>query len=87
LVDWKRIRIANPHRYRKGKYATVMSILIDKNTKAIFPGFTGKNGTFHSENLLALDWGHSLPILPVVFGVIKLRHFDRLQHSDWLAGF
>ncbi len=26
-----------------------MSILIDKNTKVICQGFTGKNGTFHSE--------------------------------------
>ena len=26
-----------------------MSILIDKNTKVICQGFTGKHGTFHSE--------------------------------------
>src|SRR6185503_14023010 len=26
-----------------------MSILIDKNTRVICQGFTGKNGTFHSE--------------------------------------
>jgi succinyl-CoA synthetase alpha subunit len=30
-----------------------MSILIDKNTKVICQGFTGKNGTFHSEAALA----------------------------------
>ena len=30
-----------------------MSILIDKNTKIITQGFTGKNGTFHSEQALA----------------------------------
>src|ERR1700709_2665132 len=30
-----------------------MSILIDKNTKVICQGFTGKNGTFHSETALA----------------------------------
>jgi succinyl-CoA synthetase alpha subunit len=30
-----------------------MSILIDSNTKIITQGFTGKNGTFHSEQALA----------------------------------
>lgn len=30
-----------------------MSILVDKNTKVICQGFTGKHGTFHSEEALA----------------------------------
>ena len=30
-----------------------MSILIDQNTRVICQGFTGKNGTFHSEQAIA----------------------------------
>src|SRR5437879_11617151 len=32
---------------------SIMSVLIDKNTKVICQGFTGKNGTFHSEAAIA----------------------------------
>src|SRR5579862_1800590 len=35
------------------KAVSAMSILIGKNTKVICQGFTGKNGTFHSEAAIA----------------------------------
>ena len=37
----------------KAVRASLMSVLIDKNTKVICQGFTGKNGTFHSEAAIA----------------------------------
>src|SRR5437879_8414986 len=38
---------------RFAKAIPTMSILIDKNTKVICQGLTGKNGTFHSEQAIA----------------------------------
>ena len=38
---------------QRERLVTIMSILIDKNTKVICQGLTGKNGTFHSEQAIA----------------------------------
>src|SRR4030081_1657920 len=43
----------DPPTDRFAKAIPTMSILIDKNTKVICQGFTGKNGTFHSEAAIA----------------------------------
>src|ERR1700750_64573 len=44
---------ANLHPSAFAKVFESMSILIGKNTKVICQGFTGKNGTFHSEAAIA----------------------------------
>src|SRR5580692_7266950 len=46
------MRRARPCRWQR-KVEYPMSILIDKNTRVICQGFTGKQGTFHSEQCLA----------------------------------
>jgi succinyl-CoA synthetase alpha subunit len=43
----------NLHPSAFAKVFEIMSILIDNNTKVICQGFTGKNGTFHSEAAIA----------------------------------
>jgi succinyl-CoA synthetase alpha subunit len=47
------VAFASPRRRSISKQAAHVSILIDKSTKVICQGFTGKNGTFHSEQAIA----------------------------------
>ncbi len=51
-----------------------MSILVDKNTRVICQGFTGANGTFHSEQAIA--YGTQL-VGGVTPGKGGMKHLDR----------
>lgn len=51
-----------------------MSILVDKNTKVICQGFTGKQGTFHSEQSIAYGTQFVGGVSPGKGGT---RHLDR----------
>ena len=67
-----------------------MSILVDKNTRVICQGFTGKHGTFHSQQALAYGTklvggvspgkgGQShleLPVFDTVFDAVKATQAD-----------
>ena len=65
-----------------------MSILIDKNTKVICQGFTGKHGTFHSEQ--AIKYGTQLVggVTPKKGGQkhLNLRVFDSVKDAIYKTG-
>jgi len=67
-----------------------MAVLVDKNTKVICQGFTGSQGTFHSEQAIAYGTkmvggvtpgkgGQSHLNLPVFNTVRRSARQDRLQ--------
>ena len=49
----RRSRRCRAEDRQSGQGSRLMSVLITKNTKVICQGFTGKNGTFHSEQAIA----------------------------------
>jgi succinyl-CoA synthetase alpha subunit len=60
-----------------------MSILIDKNTKVICQGFTGKQGTFHSEQCIAYGTRMVGGVTPGRGGSyhLELPVFDTCHHA------
>src|ERR671933_312510 len=65
-----------------------MSILIDKNTKVICQGFTGKNGTFHSEQAIAYGTRMVGGVSPGKGGSrhLNLPVFDTVQEARRATG-
>lgn len=51
-----------------------MSILVDKNTRLVVQGFTGKEGTFHSEQMI--EYGTNV-VGGVTPGKGGTKHLDR----------
>src|SRR6202790_4069706 len=65
-----------------------MAILIEKNTKVICQGFTGKNGTFHSEQAVAYGTKMVGGVSPGKGGSthINLPVFDTVQEAKDKTG-
>lgn len=65
-----------------------MSVLIDKNTKVICQGFTGKNGTFHSEQAVAYGTKMVGGVAPGKGGSthLNLPVFDTVQEAKDKTG-
>src|SRR5262252_6776067 len=65
-----------------------MSILIGKNTKVICQGFTGKNGTFHSEQAIAYGTRMVGGVAPGKGGAthLNLPVFDTVKEAQAATG-
>src|SRR5215213_2968003 len=65
-----------------------MSILIDKSTKVICQGFTGKNGTFHSEQAIAYGTRMVGGVAPGKGGAkhLDLPVFDTVREAKEATG-
>ena len=65
-----------------------MSVLLDKNTRVICQGFTGKQGTFHSEQMIAYGTNFVGGVTPGKGGVVHLGLpvFDTVEDAVTQAG-
>src|SRR5829696_4839638 len=65
-----------------------MSILIDQSTKVLTQGFTGKNGTFHSEQAIAYGTRMVGGVSPGKGGSthLNLPHFDTVREARETTG-
>jgi succinyl-CoA synthetase alpha subunit len=65
-----------------------MSILIDRTTKVITQGFTGKNGTFHSEQAIAYGTAMVGGVTPGKGGTkhLDLPVFDTVAEAVFVTG-
>ena len=65
-----------------------MSILIDKNTKVICQGFTGAQGTFHSEQAIAYGTAMVGGVTPGKGGTkhLDLPVFDTVAEAVFVTG-
>ena len=57
-----------------------MSVLVDKNTRVICQGFTGRQGTFHSEQAIAYGTKMVGGVTPGKGGAKAFR-FSCFQHG------
>src|ERR1035437_6568718 len=64
-----------------------MSVLVDKNTRLIVQGFTGREGTFHAQQSIAYGTTVVGGVVPGKGGTkhLDLPGFDTVEQAEWWA--